>query len=66
MTIDNIVYFCHFLIPIAVGTWLVVTKLVARFVPALRHRPAVAAPSGQSSADLDTAEPGSVGVAGPP
>jgi membrane-associated phospholipid phosphatase len=55
----------------AIGTWLVVTKLVTRFVPALRHRPADAVPSEQgsaeqSSAELDTAEPGSVGVAGPP
>ncbi|MGD0242321.1 MAG: phosphatase PAP2 family protein [Streptosporangiaceae bacterium] len=50
----------------AVGTWLVVTKLVARFVPALRRRPADAAPIEPSTADLDTAESGSVGVAGPP
>ena len=49
----------------AAGAWLAVARLAPRFVPALRSRPAGPAPSG-SPAGPDTAEPGPVGVAGPP
>jgi membrane-associated phospholipid phosphatase len=55
-------------IAFAIGTWVIVTKLVAPLVPALQRRPAAAAAPGSSerenSTGLDTVPPVPVEVAG--
>ncbi|HXL93990.1 MAG TPA: phosphatase PAP2 family protein [Streptosporangiaceae bacterium] len=51
-------------IAFAIGTWVIVTKLVAPMVPALRREPATGSSERASSTGLDTVPPVPVEVAG--